>query len=744
MSEQLEEEQEPSKKKIWTSRFVSYLMCNKESKQKELQRAQPHQVIHDSVYQHDDADAVDWRMSELLEIKKQHEWKAAHQLHQQLSKTGDCWTLGHGPIEDFHRGLESFIGKPKKLLYEAMLEEHCDSADSNLEFCAENYGIFTTSKIEWNFVVDPSNRNLNQLGLTGSGWPVETKATDPSHKRKIRPLDDFEGDLVQINARLERLGLPRMTLVEVIALRLWSGPMGVKYNKMIRRYTAGHRKGQEWRIDAEKQLCLGNRYCTTIHVIQSTIAKLGKINPNGTGYTGLHGMLLHERFWTDHPDLNTKGGVEGGFMSLTASRDVAKHYACLEEKVGIILEVDMSTMDRGAELAWLAQYPHEEETLLPPLTYLHVDHICLDGDSMGDSDTPIMVVNARARMSQHIHVQMPLLSDKENTLMRQAILDKRGIASIGAGISANSVAHMKTNSELLSRFSDEKNHLVTGNPMESVLGLSYFLGVEDHKVQSAKIKGLEELEREILASGDEEVISNMKYVLHDVASERQYSNGIRDLNNSGKRLQDFVNHPIAKKYQLREEHVAALRIYTTSAFRSINGPLRRNQSVSVHEQEKAPHPFPVTVTLIDDAIKRLRASTANTFERKSQQSLSSSSNDLEENVHTYLWRGIKNTKISEDFLQGNKGGTELGLMSTTQDLKIAIEYSKSLEGNALLFKFKIDNIKQFGANIAWLSAFPTEEEILYPPLTFLQPTGRVETTTINGLAFTTVEIEPHL
>lgn len=164
----------------------------------------------------------------------------------------------------------------------------------------------------------------------------------------------------------------------------------------------------------------------------------------------------------------------------------------------------------------------------------------------------------------------------------------------------------------------------------------------------------------------------------------------------------------------------------------------------MHEQEKAPHPFPVTVTLIDDAIKRLRASTANTFERKSQQSLSSSSNDLEENVHTYLWRGIKNTKISEDFLQGNKGGTELGLMSTTQDLKIAIEYSKSLEGNALLFKFKIDNIKQFGANIAWLSAFPTEEEILYPPLTFLQPTGRVETTTINGLAFTTVEIEPHL
>ncbi len=87
---------------------------------------------------------------------------------------------------------------------------------------------------------------------------------------------------------------------------------------------------------------------------------------------------------------------------------------------------------------------------------------------------------------------------------------------------------------------------------------------------------------------------------------------------------------------------------------------------------------------------------------------------------------------------------ELGLMSTTKDLKIAVDYSQSLEGNALLLKFKISNLKQFGADVSWLSAFPTEEEILYPPLTFLQPTGRVETTTIKGMAFTTVEIEPHV
>ena len=44
--------------------------------------------------------------------------------------------------------------------------------------------------------------------------------------------------------------------------------------------------------------------------------------------------------------------------------------------------------------------------------------------------------------------------------------------------------------------------------MESVLGLSYFLGAEDHEIQSAKVKRIGEIEREILASGEDEFIAN--------------------------------------------------------------------------------------------------------------------------------------------------------------------------------------------------------------------------------------------
>ena len=687
-----------------TSRLLSYLPCsssaNASAKRKET---------NESIVEHES------RIQEMLDEQKRNEWVEARMMHDKISSRGDHFVFAHGPIEDFHRGLSSFLGAPKKLLYEAMEEEFCDSDDSDLDFCAGNYGIITNSRIEWHFVIDPSEKSLKKLNC--DEWPSET-TLDPNDRRKCRTIDSFDDDLAQTNVKLHRLGMPSMTIIEVIALRLYSGPIGSKLNKMLRARIAGHREGQEWRLDEERKLCLGNKYTTTIHVIQSAISKLGKINPNEKGYWGGNNMVLNERFWTNHPDLHCKGGVEGGFMSVTTNRSVAEFYARLKKgRLGVILEVDMSTMDRGAELNWIAQYPHEKETLLPPLTYLHVEHIHIDQRK----DNPMMIVEARARISQSIKVQMPLLTDAENALMRQVIKEE---------INSNVI----TNSELLSRFCDEENFLVTGNPMESVLGLSYFLGAEDHEIQSAKVKGIGEIEREILASGEDEVIANMKYVLYDAASEQQFSNGIRDLNNSGKRLADFVNHPTAIKYQLREEHIAALRLYTTSAFRYINNPLRKN--IQTNEQERKPHPFPVTVSFIDEAIKRLRASTAQTFEQNT------AAGELKENA--YLWRGIKNTRITEGFLQGRRGGTELGLMSTTRDLKIAVEYSKSLDGNGLLLKFKLDNIKQFGADVSWLSAFPTEEEILYPPLTFLQPTGRVETTTINGVAFTTVELQPHL
>ena len=89
-----------------------------------------------------------------------------------------------------------------------------------------------------------------------------------------------------------------------------------------------------------------------------------------------------------------------------------------------------------------------------------------------------------------------------------------------------------------------------------------------------------------------------------------------------------------------------------------------------------------------------------------------------------------------------EGGTELGFMSTTTDLSVAVKYS--LSATSLIFKIVPSNFMSAGADISWLSAFPQESEILYPPLTFIEPTGRTETISIGDYNIFVVEVIPTL
>ena len=49
-----------------------------------------------------------------------------------------------------------------------------------------------------------------------------------------------------------------------------------------------------------------------------------------------------------------------------------------------------------------------------------------------------------------------------------------------------------------------------------------------------------------------------------------------------------------------------------------------------------------------------------------------------------------------------------------------------------------------GADLQYLSAFPAEKEILFPPLTYLRPTGVTRVFTSGHVTFTTIEVEPRL
>lgn len=108
----------------------------------------------------------------------------------------------------------------------------------------------------------------------------------------------------------------------------------------------------------------------------------------------------------------------------------------------------------------------------------------------------------------------------------------------------------------------------------------------------------------------------------------------------------------------------------------------------------------------------------------------------------HLWRGMKNLKVAEEFMVELRGGTEIAPMSTTSDFCVAARCGVSED--SLLFKIRVNNFLQYGAELSWLSAFPGEEEVCYPPLTYLQPTGRTQKACVDGKRFTVCEVIPHI
>ena len=95
-------------------------------------------------------------------------------------------------------------------------------------------------------------------------------------------------------------------------------------------------------------------------MINSAIIKLSKLTSATKLYRGVSGALLPRPFWTPN-QYNVRGGVEVAFMSCTEDKEVALKYAASKKKAAIVFEVKQGMVDRGADISWLSQYPHEKE-----------------------------------------------------------------------------------------------------------------------------------------------------------------------------------------------------------------------------------------------------------------------------------------------------------------------------------------------------------------------------------------------
>ena len=76
--------------------------------------------------------------------------------------------LEYGSLSVFFGGLEGLVGSPNPMVMEAMAGEHSARSDSERDFTTSNYGLRTTSAVEWAFVATPD-------APPAGGWPVEEK-----------------------------------------------------------------------------------------------------------------------------------------------------------------------------------------------------------------------------------------------------------------------------------------------------------------------------------------------------------------------------------------------------------------------------------------------------------------------------------------------------------------------------------------------------------------------------------------
>jgi hypothetical protein len=188
------------------------------------------------------------------------------------------------------------------------------------------------------------------------------------------------------------------------------------------------------------------------------------------------------------------------------------------------------------------------------------------------------------------------------------------------------------------RFAIEPRDLICGEFEHAASGLYKLMNVPEKEVVKRWLRGVEAIKDEVTALGDSIVTEQLNYILLQPATEKMFANGLRDMGHTGMRLHDFMQHEHARVAELEEAEVVALRLYTTSAFQQINGPLRDQERVSRGEV----HPLPVTVMLIVSGIKKLRK-------------VNSKSDEATQGM--VLWRGLKNIRPTDRFAQ--KGGTEV-------------------------------------------------------------------------------------
>jgi hypothetical protein len=485
-----------------------------------------------------------------------------------------------------------------------------------------------------------------------------------------------EGWILQDFVDLERAKKAKLSCAEVAALRLYTSPWYATVNKVLR---------------TEKDV---SPWATSLSVLISGLLKLSITAPPQPLYRSIKGVLAEgAEIGSSH--------IDPGVLSCTTNPEVSTIYSGSPSVAAVILCVESTFSARAGYIGDIGQCPDEAEWTFPPLTALEILDIKQHGMKT--------LVRLRPTLSPMRHysdnLRYPWSSPNDPlTWEEYDILSE----AIEGNSRKSGTKHIRE-----TKFSSNASDLLTGAPKIAALGLGSYMKTS----MTLPSNGIDAIMKEFEQYGTDLDKKWFNYIMYEPASKLEDDWGIRDEGRDGMSLESFHNHPNVKIAGLTLAHVLALRLYTCPVYMSLNTPLRkfrRDENGKFIEplSMEAPHKFPVTIAFIDDGIRKLRAVEAEKL-----------LHDKKSAHEVVLWRGMRNISTPEEFLRF--GGVEIAPMSTSYSIETAIQYAMKGDANTI-FRIITRSFMDRGADIEFLSTYPKERECLYPPLTFLSPTGRTQ------------------
>ena len=265
---------------------------------------------------------------------------------------------------------------------------------------------------EWNFVLEGNDEySIRDI--------VDRKAMIPER---------VSGSLMKLMEEA-RKNYPDLTIAEVIALRLWTGPMHKIYAIFFRSICI-----------CDKEACKISRtwppepsiYVTTMHAINSGVVKLARQQATMQlpqvlyrGCSHPSAAVLNAYLARDRAAM-----VEPCVLAFSQDRKVGVRYA--KHFPGVLLELDavQGSFIWGADVEWLTQFPMQYEVLFPALTQLDI----VDGPLTKQEKNGISVYKARVVLNAYSCTleELSLQSSMHKSLECQSLVE--GISATDASV----------------------------------------------------------------------------------------------------------------------------------------------------------------------------------------------------------------------------------------------------------------------------------------------------------------------